>query len=251
MRVVEYGTEHPDILMLLHGGGLSWWNYQACAELLSNRFHVILPILDGHAGSDAPFTSIEDCAAEVIHYIDTVCGGHVLLIGGLSLGGQVLVEILSQRSTVCDYAIIESALTQPMKLTAALIQPAFHMCFPLIQKRWFARLQFAALHMKSDLFEQYYQDTRQISVSDMTVFLTANANYHIKSTLTSCHARVWVLAGSKEQPIMKRSAARTAQHLPASELHILKGFRHGDLSINHPHQYVDMLLQLIGQSAHP
>ena len=66
MRYVEYGNQNPETVILLHGGGLSWWNYRDVAQLLSDRFHVVLPILDGHAGSDAPFTSIEDNAARII-----------------------------------------------------------------------------------------------------------------------------------------------------------------------------------------
>ena len=34
------------------------------AETLQSDYHVIRPILDGHAGSDRPFTTIEDNAAE-------------------------------------------------------------------------------------------------------------------------------------------------------------------------------------------
>ena len=75
--------------MLLHGGGLSWWNYCAAAERLSGRYRVILPVLDGHAGSDRAFTTIEDNAAAVIGYIDSHCDGRVALLGGVSLGGQI------------------------------------------------------------------------------------------------------------------------------------------------------------------
>ena len=34
MQYREYGTENKETVMLLHGGGLSWWNYRAEAELL-------------------------------------------------------------------------------------------------------------------------------------------------------------------------------------------------------------------------
>jgi pimeloyl-ACP methyl ester carboxylesterase len=95
MRFQEYGPKHKDVILLLHGGGLSWWNYREASELLMGEYHVILPILDGHAGSDRPFTTIEDNAAEILSFIDEQLNGSVLLIGGLSLGGQVLLEMLS------------------------------------------------------------------------------------------------------------------------------------------------------------
>ena len=49
MKYQEYGPKQKDVILLLHGGGLSWWNYRAVAELLQEEYHVILPILDGHA----------------------------------------------------------------------------------------------------------------------------------------------------------------------------------------------------------
>ncbi len=115
MKTVEFGKENIDVIILLHGGGLSWWNYTETAELLKNRFHIVIPILDGHTGSDVSFTSIENNAKEIISYIDEQFNGHILLAGGLSLGGQVLVEILSQRNNICDFAMIESALVMPME----------------------------------------------------------------------------------------------------------------------------------------
>lgn len=87
MRIHEYGTDQKDTILLLHGGGLSWWNYREAAELLQREYHVILPILDGHAGSDRAFMTIEENASEIISFIDAHLSGSVLLIGGLSLGG--------------------------------------------------------------------------------------------------------------------------------------------------------------------
>ena len=70
MKYVEYGTQNPETVILLHGGGLSWWHYRETARLLQEDYHVIAPILDGHAGSDAPFSSIEENAARIIAFID-------------------------------------------------------------------------------------------------------------------------------------------------------------------------------------
>ena len=109
MNATEFGDNKAKSVLLLHGGGLSWWNYREEARLLQDDFHVILPVLDGHAGSDRAFTSIEDNAGEIIRYIDEKLGGSILLIGGLSLGGQILLEMLSQRRDICRYALVESA----------------------------------------------------------------------------------------------------------------------------------------------
>jgi len=134
---VEYGNENRHVVLLLHGGGLSWWNYRDAAESLAEKYRVILPILDGHAQSNQSFTTIEDNAAEIIAFIDAHCSGQVLLIGGLSLGGQILLEMLAQRSHICRYAVIESALVIPSRLTHRMLKPSLRLCYGLIQRKWF------------------------------------------------------------------------------------------------------------------
>ena len=245
MKTVEYGLGHPEVVVLLHGGGLSWWNYKEAALCLAERYHVVLPILDGHAGSDAPFATMEDNARRVIAYIHQRFGGHVHLLGGLSLGGQIVVEVLAQCGHICDYAVVESALARPMPLTAALVKPSFSMCYPLIKMRWFSKLQCWALGIRATLFEDYYRDTACIEKSDLIAFMTANANYQLKDSLAECRAKTLVLVGSRERLVMKKSAAMIAQRLPSARMMVLQGLGHGELSINHGRQYADMLLRLV------
>ena len=125
MEFREFGDKDRPVVLLLHVGGLNWWNYREQAEQLAPQFHVILPTLDGHAGSSRAFSSISDNAAEIIGFIDAECGGNVLLAGGLSLGAQILLEMLAQRGDVCRHAFVESAAVIPSKLTHALIGSAF------------------------------------------------------------------------------------------------------------------------------
>ena len=247
MTVAEYGQQNPDVILLLHGGGLSWWNYREVAQKLEEHYHVVLPVLDGHAGSDAPFTSIEENAARLISYIDDHFDGRVLAIGGLSLGGQVAVEILSQRKDICQYALIESALVKPMKLTAALIGPTFGMSYGLIKQKWFAKLQAEYLGIPKALFDDYYRDTCAITRADMIAFLKANSMYLIKPSLSETAAKVKIVAGSREQKSIRDSAELLHQAIPGSSMEILPCLRHGDLSINHPQSYAQMLTDWIGR----
>ena len=245
MKTVEFGKQNNDVIMLLHGGGLSWWNYKAEAELLKNRYHVVLPILDGHTGSDNDFINIEKNASRLIFFIDKNFGGSVLLIGGLSLGAQILVEMLSQRNTICQNAVIESASIIPSRMTNALIKPMFSLSYGLVKMKYFAQMQFDYLHIRKDLFEDYYQDTSQISKENMIAFLKANTSYEIKPGLQNVHTKVHVLVGEKEQKKMICSAEQLHKALPGSVLEIKKGLYHGEYSINHPEEYAKELLDMI------
>ena len=246
MQYVEYGAHNLQTVILLHGGGLSWWNYRDVAQLLSDRFHVVLPILDGHADSDAPFTSIEDNAARIIAHIDRHFGGKVLAVGGLSLGGQIAVEMLTQRPDICRVALLESTLVKPSKLTYALIKPTFGMSYGLIRQKWFAKMQAAYLGIPKKLFGDYFRDTCKISKEDMIAFLQSNSAYSIKPALRDAQAKVHIVFGSKEQSSIRTSGKLLKHTIPGSTLEILPGYNHGDLSLNHPQAYATMLLTMIG-----
>ena len=239
--VIEFGKQNQDTVLLLHGGGLSWWNYREAARLLEKDYHVILPMLDGHADSDAAFTTIEENAARLISYIDTHFDGKITVLGGLSLGGQVALEMLSQRPDICRYALIESALVRTSKLTAALIGPTFGISYGLIKQRWFAKMQAAYLGIPKALFEDYYRDTCAITKADMIAFLKANCAYEIKTGLGETLAKVKIVAGAQEQKSILDSAKLLHSTIPGSQMEILTGLRHGDLSINHPERYVQIL----------
>jgi len=245
MKYKEYGTNHQKTCIFLHGGGLSWWNYREEAELLQSEYHVMIPILDGHAGSDAPFTSIEDNAKEIISFIDEHFNGKVFLIAGLSLGAQILLEILSMEKDICEYAIVESAAVIPSKLTHALIGPSFNASYGLIKNRQFAKMQFKSLRIKEDLFEDYYRDTCQIRKQDMIRFMEDNTSYFLKDSLSICTAKTHIFFGEKENKEIRQSAEAIHRKLKGSVVHTLPNLYHGEFSINHASAYVDTLKLII------
>ena len=248
MTYKEFGKEKKETVLLLHGGGLSWWNYREAAEQLKEEYHVILPVLDGHAGSGYPFTSIEDNARRIIAFIDGKLGGHVSLIGGLSLGGQVLLEMLSQKKDICENAIAESAAVIPSPVTRAMIAPSLAASYGLVKNRAFAKAQFRSLHMKRELFEEYYRDTCLITRQDMTSFLKASAGYALNDQIKKTEANMYIFCGEKENARVRRSAQMIRDAVPGSRFQVLPGLRHGEFSINHPAQYADTVRKILNDS---
>lgn len=248
MVTIEYGQEKPEVVLLLHGGGLSWWNYREAAEILKDDYHVVIPILDGHGGSDRDFLSIADCAEALIRLIDERFEGQVSLLGGVSLGGQFALEMLSRRGDICSFAMIESALTIPMRLTNMLTKPMLDMSYGLIQKPWFAKLQFRYLKIKPSLFQEYYRDTCAITRENMTAFLKANLGFAAPKELERTKAKVSVYVGGREPRIMRRSAERLHRMVPGSHLTVFPDWYHGEFSINHPDLYAKEVKKLLKTS---
>ena len=83
---------------------------------------------------------------------------------------------------------------------------------------------------------------------DMIRFLQANSSYIMKPSLANTTAKIAILAGGKEQKIMRRSAEILYHTIPGSRMQILDQYYHGDLSLNHPMEYVELLSDLFKEN---
>lgn len=227
-------------VILLHGGGLSVWSLQGVAQRLKSEFHVVTPIIDGHGGDGEEFISIEDSAAKLMKYIDTNCGGRVFAVGGLSVGAQIIAEVLSRRADIAEYAILESASVYPIKGTA-VIAPAYKLFYGLIRRRWFSKLQAKALCVPADLFEAYYRDSMKISKQSLINITLSNGSYSLNPGIANTKSKVLILVGEKELGIMKRSSRRLNKTIKDSVLYTAPKMKHGELSLKYPEQYAALI----------
>lgn len=237
-------TNNKDLptIILLHGGGLSNWSLQNIVNQLQTNFHVVTPIIDGHGDNgEEEFISISDSAAKLTSYIDTRCNGKVFAIGGLSIGAQIVTEILSQRQDIAEYSIIESALVYPIKGITAITIPIYKLCYGLLKKRWFSKMQAKTLCVSPDNFEQYYQDSIKISRKSLINISLSNGNYDLKSSISNTKSKVLIIVGEKEIGIMKKSAQRLHDAIRGSELYIAPKMKHGEISLMYPQKYVELI----------
>ena len=132
-----------------------------------------------------------------------------------------------------------------MSFTYRMIEPIFNLSYCLISKKWFSKLQFKSLKLNTRSSVLYYEDTCKITKDNLIAFMKSNSNYEAKDTLSQTKAKALVLVGSKERPIMKKSATKIVNLIPNSELEVLQGYYHGDISINHPDDYVERVKRLV------
>ena len=238
----ELGNAADPTVLLLHGGGLSWWSLQTVSGQLAQNYHVVAPVIDGHGEDGAEtFVSIQDSAAKVIRYIKESCCGQIFALGGLSIGAQIAVEVLAQEPAITQFAILESALVYPIKGAAALAAPTYKLCYGLIRQRWFAKLQAKELCVPMASFERYYRDSIQMSKESLINITLSNGNYPMPSALSQTKAKVLIIVGGKELSVMKKSAERLHAAISGSTLYVADGMKHGELSLAHPEAYLSLM----------
>ena len=242
MKFYDFGKKNLPVFVLLHGGGLSWWSFQNIIDELQDQYHLVVPVINGHGEEGkTEFVSIEDSADKLIAYLDANFGGRVFAIGGLSLGAQITVEVLSRREDIAEFAVIESALCHPMKSIPIFAKPMFHLFYGLIRQKWFSFLQAKSLGIPEEMFESYYHDSLKISKQSLTHLSVSNSLYDCKPGLKNSRAKALIIVGSKEPVPVKESSQKLHGILPESQLYLAQGMKHGELSLSHPIQYISLV----------
>lgn len=245
----EFGNKNMPIIIFLHGGGLSEWSWQPQIEALQKDYCIVVPIIDGHGNDwNTTFISIKKSAEQVVEYIKQNYNGKVFALCGLSIGAQIVVEILSQEYDIAENAVIESALVYPIKIAVALTLPMYNMCYGLIKKRWYAKLQAKTLNVPDELFEKYYEDSSRMTKESLINITKSNGNYSMPSTLCNTNAKTLILVGGKELSVMKKSALLLHKTIDGSFLKVIEKSGHGEISLIYPNKYLNLLKQLFAHN---
>ena len=125
MKYFEFGQEHPELMVMLHGGGTSYRGMLPTAQEMARVYHVVLVAYDGF-NPDEPeteFKSVQDEARRLGDYIVEHHGGKIDILYGVSYGTFILMDVLADErlaitTTIADgmptmdYADIKSPALQ-------------------------------------------------------------------------------------------------------------------------------------------
>jgi len=107
--------------LFLHGGGLAGWMWNKQLEAFSD-YHCLVPDLPEHGKSAKvkPFTM--RCAAEmIIDIIQNRVHNEKAHLVGISLGAQIIVQILSIAPEVVDHVLISGTLVRSIPHTETFL----------------------------------------------------------------------------------------------------------------------------------
>ena len=247
MKIKEFGESDNEKILILHGGGLSWWSLEPIIRILSKDFHVITPVIDGHGeDGETTFISISNVSEKIISYIDENCNSSVKAICGLSIGAQIVVDILSKRYDIARFSIIESALVEPIKFLKLLFLPMITISYPLIKYKWYSKLQSKVLFVPNENLNKYYEDSCKISKESLINMTLSNGSFKLDPNISNTKTKVLILVGEKEIKIMKQSAIDLHKKIKGSELVIVPKSGHGEISLLRPSEYCNYFFKLLG-----
>ncbi|WPC40217.1 alpha/beta hydrolase [Clostridium sp. JS66] len=243
MKFYEYGDKNSPHIMLIHGAGWSYWLYLLEARLLQDKYHVILPVLDGHGEErNVPYTSTEKIADQLIEYIDNNCAGKLFAISGVSLGGQITIELLSRRKNITQKAIVESGLCIPQPFLLKYSIFIYKLFGKLIFSKFFNKFSLKMLprrmHLPKEIEELYIRDVTCLKSETLNQIFQTYYQYKIKESLKDSEADTIYWYGSKELNCIKQSGQLFQSYMKNCQLIELKNYYHSEISAYHPEEWV-------------
>ena len=254
MKFHEFGDNNLPSILLIHGGGSSWWNYLRQARILSEEYRVILPSLNGHGEEyQLDYVSTEDSALEILDYIKANCGGKLFALGGVSLGGQIAMELLSLDSDIAEKAIIDGSICIPQPRLARFSILLVSLFGKLMISKSSCKLQLSLMNKfypqlaYPDEIKDYYMEDmpRTPNKTLVTIYKTYMGHYKLKSRISKSKAQALYIYGEKELNGVKESARLFQQMHPDTILYEAKGYNHGYLSAYLPQEWIKLVVPFL------
>lgn len=247
-----YGCIENPHIMLIHGAGYGWWNFINYIDALSKSYYVILPTLDGHSeDSQTPYISTEHCAEQIIQYIEKKSCKRLHLLYGLSLGGQIILEMISLKPDIADKAIIDGSICYPQPKLAKTAKFFIKYFYNFIFSETACKIQmfilkFSSKKTFSDIQKQMYIKYIPVLKKETlySIYNTYMASYYLKPEIKNSKTDIIYMYGSKEMKCVKLSAEKLKNLLPSLRIIEYRGLNHGELALYYPNKFLAMLNSL-------
>lgn len=247
MHVETSGPADAPAILLIHGGGVAGWMWQAQVAELARDHRVIVPDLPGHGRSASErYTTQEEVAAALAAVLEGERVTDVAVVG-FSLGGQLAVQLASTRPDLVGRVVVVSCITEAIPF-AGLSTWLIGVAAPLTRNRGFARAQAKQLFIPDDLLEDYFATSEAMSKENLVALTRANFAFRMPAGWSRFPGRVLLIAGSREPKAAQRSMAGLHAALPGSEYELVEGAGHG-VSLQRPDWFTARLREWLASPA--
>ena len=241
LAIFESGDPGGQPVVLIHGGAGGVWTWNETVKYLQN-YHCIMPELPEHGSSQANGKfSIVETAKEIIAGIKREIPGGAAHIVGLSVGGQISLEILVQAPEVVKTAIISGALVVPVPGYRLGIYSATMM--KLIYKIgihpwknndvWIRMNMKASAGMPDSSFAQFKHNFQSLTLSGWTNAMSEYYRYRIPTGLERAKVPVLLVAGAHEKVEAIPTNRTLARILPNNRSVILGKYQNWSAASEH------------------
>jgi len=220
LYVKETGKNNLETIVFIHGDGMAGWMWDEQLKAF-NDYHCLVPDLPEHGRSTdvKPFT-IEGAANMIMDIIrNQIPEGKAHLVG-LSLGAQIIVQILSTAPDVVDHAFISGALVRSAAPTESFIKLLDHLIkiyVPVKNNALYIGSYLRSYNIPKNLRGKFRESTRIIKPDSSARIIKEGTLFKMPIGLENINTPVLAMIGEKDYTIIRESARNLHNSIPNSE----------------------------------
>lgn len=225
MHIHESGTPGAATILFLHGGGTANWMWRYQVEDLQD-YHCLVPDLPGHGESSreawVSFAATADQLAEIIRQQATGGRAHVV---GLSLGGYLVVELLSRAPEVVDRAIVSGINALPYA-GAGFVKLLSRLTLPLLKWKPMAKASMRALNLSEQDQAAYLSSLAKMDSQSYLAISEQALDFRLPPMPADLSAPALIVVGEKEVKNALQSQPVLVQGIPGAVGRVAPGVGH-------------------------
>jgi pimeloyl-ACP methyl ester carboxylesterase len=220
----ETGIKNQETIIFLHGGCLGGWIWDEQVESFHD-YHCIVVDLPEH-GKSTIFKSftIKSAAGMVVNLIKNHAHGGKAHLVGISLGAQIIVQILATHPDVVSHALITGTLIRSKNQSEELLKLVdytFKVYEPVKDTRFFLKANMRMYNISKDHFDQLKKSTLLLKADSLHKILHENLFFTLPEGLNKADVPVLVMVGEKDYKVIKESVRDLVNALPNSKSYIV------------------------------
>ncbi|MDD3985765.1 MAG: alpha/beta hydrolase [Methanobacterium sp.] len=223
LYIKEVGVENSETIIFIHSGTMASWMYDEQIKAFRD-YHCLIPDLPEHGQSIGvkPFT-IKDSAEKIITIIENKAHNGKAHLVGISLGGQIILQILSIKPNIVEDAFISGTLTCTIPETETflkLLNYTTRTYAPVMGTDFFIKANMRSYNMPKHFFNNFKKSTQIINPDAFKRILAENMLFKLPDDLINVKTPVLVMAGEKDYRIIQKSAYNLIKTLKNSQGYI-------------------------------
>ncbi|MFC1905661.1 alpha/beta fold hydrolase [Chloroflexota bacterium] len=229
MYLHESGINNTSTVLFLHGAGGGGWMWQQQMDAL-DEYHCLAPDLPEHGQSVSEFPfEMNDVVRDIANLIRTKSYEGSADVIGLSLGGQITIELMNQYPDTIKHAIISGALARPINFVR-MLSPLMRIilrCYEPVKSSDFSIKANMKAHTIPAIYERNFREDIRLLKSDSFARLLTNVmTYKLPSGLERVTSPTLVIAGEKEYTITRQSVKDLVAAIPGAQGRIARRMKH-------------------------
>ncbi len=230
-RLHVLGKEHDRVIVMIHGTGMSWDMLMNSADILKEKYCVILVSVPGHdPQTTEEFSSVEQIAEETeTGLIETGCGT-VDLLYGLSMGGGIAIRMLADDRITVKHAVIDAGITPyelPRLVTRLILIKDFLMMEWGKHSKRALSLAFPAKEYTREGLDLMHRVIRHMTAKTIWRVYDSTDNYSMPASFPDLETIIEYWYGSREEKDRKLDIRYVRNHIPNIRLRKIDGMMHG------------------------